>query len=42
LITFLASYALFIGFSPERGGTTRLGYTDVLVVREIDCGDGVA
>jgi len=24
-----------IDFSPEWGGTTRLGYTDVLVVREI-------
>ena len=24
------------------GGTTRLGYTDVLVVREIDCGNWLA
>jgi len=31
-----------IGFSPEWGGTTRLGYTDVLVVREIGCGDWLA
>jgi len=30
------------GFSPEWGGTTRLGYTDVLVVREIDCGNWLA
>jgi len=31
-----SSRTLFIDFSPEWGGTTRLGYTDVLVVREID------
>ena len=28
-----------IGFSPEWGGTTRLVYTDVLVVKEIDYGN---
>jgi len=42
LITFPASCSLFIGFSPECGGTTRLGYIDVLVVKEIDCGDWLA
>jgi len=42
LITFPASCTLLIGFSPKWGGTTRLEYTDVLVVREIDCGDGLA
>jgi len=36
------SRTLLIGFSPEWGGTTRLGYTDVLVVREIDCGNWLA
>jgi len=39
LITFLASRTSLIGFSLEWGGTTRLGYTDVLVVRKIDCGN---
>jgi len=42
LITFPASRTLFIGFYPEWAGTTRLGYTDVLVVREIDCGNWLA
>jgi len=42
LITFPTSRTLFIGFSPEWGGTTRLGYTDVLVVREIDGGSWLA
>ena len=42
LITFPVSRTLFIGFSPEWGGTTRLGYTDVLVVREIDCRNWLA
>jgi len=42
MITFPASRTLFTGFSPEWGGTTRLGYTDVLVVREIDCGSWLA
>ena len=37
MIAFPASRTLFIGFSPEWGGTTRLVYTDVLVVREIHC-----
>jgi len=34
-----ASRTLLIGFSPEWGGSTRSLYTDVLVVREINCGD---
>jgi len=42
MITFLASRTLFIGFSPEWKGTTRLGYTDVLVLREIDRGNLLA
>ena len=29
-------------FTSRVGGTTRLGYTDVLVVREIDCGNWLA
>jgi len=33
LIIFPVSRTLLIGFSPEWGGTTRLGYTDVLVVQ---------
>jgi len=40
--TFPASRTLFISFSPEWGGTTRLGYNNVLVVREIECGDWLA
>jgi len=39
LITFPAARTLLIGFSPEWGGTTRLVYTDVLVVKEIDYGN---
>jgi len=42
LITFPNSHTLFIGFSPEWGGTTRLRYTDVLVVKEIDCENWLA
>jgi len=42
LITFPASRTLLIGFSPEWGGTTRSLYTEVLVVREIDCGSWLA
>jgi len=34
LITFPGSRTLFIGFSPEWGGTTRLGYTDIQDVDE--------
>jgi len=37
-VTFQVSHSLFIGFSPDWEGTTRLWYTDVLVVREIECG----
>jgi len=44
MVTFPASRTLFIGFSPEWGGTTRLGYadSDVLEVRENDFEDWLA
>ena len=41
-VTFPASRTLLIGFSSEWEGTTKLGYTDVLVVRKIDCGNWLA
>ena len=40
--TFPASRTFLSGLSPEWGGTTRSLYTDVLVVREINCGSWLA